>query len=71
MTIIAYTTLILVRLISMASLNFPFNWMFYLTFLGQGLLVYMVYRVLTNTYDTHQTFDDFYEDNPKVREGSD
>ena len=43
------TTVILVLLSVMVSLNFPFN---------------CVYRVLTDAYDTEKTFDDFYEDHP-------
>lgn len=58
------TTVILVLLSVMASLNFPFNWVFYLTVIGQAMLVYTVYRVLTDEYDTEKTFDDFYEDHP-------
>jgi hypothetical protein len=27
-------------------------------------VVYMVYKVLTDTYSTTKTFDDFYEDHP-------
>ena len=58
------TTVILVLLTAMASLNFPFNWVFYLTVIGQAMLIYTVYRVLTDEYDTEKTFDDFYEDHP-------
>ncbi len=58
------TTVILVLLSVMASLNFPFNWVFYLTVIGQAMLVYTVYRVLTEEYDTEKTFEDFYEDHP-------
>lgn len=48
----------------MATMNFPFNWVFYVTVLGQVMIVYMVYRVLTEEYTTDKTFNDFYEDNP-------
>ena len=58
------TTVILVLLSVMVSLNFPFNWVFYLTVIGQAMLVYTVYRVLTDAYDTEKTFEDFYEDHP-------
>jgi hypothetical protein len=48
----------------MCSLNFPFNWVFYLTVIGQVLVVVMVYKVLTDTYTTDKTFEHFYEDRP-------
>lgn len=56
MAIVAYTTLVLVVLTIMASMNFLFNLIFYLTALGQGLVVYMVYRVLKGNYKTFRTF---------------
>ena len=68
MAMVAYTTILLVTLTIMASMNFSFNWIFYLTILGQGLVIYMVYRVLTDDYETPRVFDDFYEDNPMGRE---
>jgi hypothetical protein len=48
----------------MSSLNFPFNWVFFVTMAGQALLIWMVYKVLTDNYKTDKTFDDFYEDAP-------
>ncbi len=48
----------------MAAMNFPFNWVFYITVLGQVMIVYMVYKVLTDDYTTTKTFKDFYEDHP-------
>ena len=48
----------------MASMNFPYNWVFYLTLLGQVLVVFMVYKVLINNYKTDKTLEDFYEDHP-------
>ena len=48
----------------MATMNFPFIWVFYVTVLGQIMIVYMVYKVLTDPYETDKTFEDFYEDNP-------
>lgn len=56
------TTLILLVVTVMAIMGFPFNWVFYLTVVGQLMLVYMVYRVLTDPYTTEKTFEDFYED---------
>ncbi|MDX1364645.1 hypothetical protein [Arenibacter latericius] len=56
------TTMVLVILAIMAAINFPFNWVFYLTVVGQLMVIYMVYRVLTDDYTTNKTFEDFYED---------
>ena len=64
MGVVAFTTLVLVTVTIMASMNFPFNWVFYVTIIGQALVIYMVYKVLTDNYSTVKTFDDFYEDNP-------
>jgi uncharacterized membrane protein len=61
---VASTTLVLISLTIMAAMNFPFNWIFYLTVLGQIMLVYMVIRVLKDNYTTDRTFKDFYEDYP-------
>ncbi|MEQ8419345.1 MAG: hypothetical protein RIB64_05005 [Arenibacter algicola] len=61
---VAATTLVLISLTIMAAMNFPFNWVFYVTVLGQIMLVYMVFRVLTDNYTTDKTFKDFYEDCP-------
>ncbi|NVJ88679.1 MAG: hypothetical protein HWD82_04485 [Flavobacteriaceae bacterium] len=61
---IAVTTFLLFLITIMASLNFSFSWVFFLTVIGQVSLVYMVYRVLIDKYSTKKIFDDFYEDNP-------
>jgi TRAP-type C4-dicarboxylate transport system permease small subunit len=64
---VSLTTLVLITVTIMAAMDFPFNWVFYITVLGQGMIVFMVYKVLTDTYTTSKTFKDFYEDCP-VRE---
>lgn len=56
------TTALLLVLAVMAAMAYPFALIFYLTALGQALLVYMVFRVLTDPYKTTKTFDDWYED---------
>ncbi len=48
----------------MSAMSLPFNWVFYLTVLGQVMVVIMVYKVLTDNYTTDKTFDHFYEDRP-------
>jgi len=58
------TTLVLFTVTIMAAMNFPFNWVFYVTVIGQLMIVYMVYKVLTDNYTTSKTFKDFYEDYP-------
>ncbi len=61
---VAITTMALLTVTVMAAMDFPFNWVFYITVLGQTMVVYMVYRVLTDNYKTNKTFADFYEDLP-------
>ncbi|MDC7998748.1 hypothetical protein [Gilvibacter sediminis] len=62
MSLVWITTLLLVTLTVMVTMDLPFNWVFYLSVLGQVFVVLMVYRVLTDDYTTDKTFDDFYED---------
>ena len=61
---VAVTTLLLITVSIMVSMNFPINWIFWVTCLGQVLIVLMVIRTLTDNYTTDKTFKDFYEDNP-------
>lgn len=65
---VAVTTMLLVTLTIMVSMNMPFNWVFYLTVIGQILVLVMVYNVLRDKYNTDKTFEDFYEDHPIGRE---
>ncbi|RIV32998.1 hypothetical protein D2V08_11315 [Flagellimonas lutimaris] len=58
------TTLILVTVTIFAAMDLAFNWIFYLTVLGQVSLVVTVYKVLRDDYTTEKTFKDFYEDKP-------
>ena len=67
MGMVAFTTLILVVLVLMSGMNFPFHWLFYATLFGQIALIVMVYKVLTDNYKTDKTFEDFYEDRPIER----
>ena len=59
------TTLILLLVTIFAALDLPFSWVFYLTVLGQAVLVFAVYKVLTDDYQTEKTFQNWYEDRPK------
>ena len=59
------TTLVLILVTIFASLGLSFSWVFYLTVLGQALLIFTVYKVLTDDYKTDKTFKDWYEDRPQ------
>jgi hypothetical protein len=58
------STFLLLAVTIMVSMNMLFNWVFYMTCLCELLVVFMVYKVLTDNYTTEKTFKDFYEDNP-------
>lgn len=64
MLYVAITTVLLLTVTIMSVMNFPFNWVFYLTVIGQVFIVIMVYKVLTDNYSTDKTFEHFYEDCP-------
>jgi hypothetical protein len=59
-------TAMIVLVAILAGINFDFGWIFYLTVLGQIILVWAVYSVLRDDYTTEKTFDDFYEDRPDL-----
>lgn len=61
---VGLTTLLLITITIMCAMNFPFNWVFYLTVFGQVMVVVMVYKVLKDNYTTDKTFEHFYEDKP-------
>lgn len=65
---VALVTSLLVLLIFMVSMDMPLNWVFYITCIGEVLVVFMVYKVLRDNYSTKKTFDDFYEDHPISKE---
>lgn len=62
--LIAFTTVVLFTVVVFSVLNLPFGWVCTLTFLGEILLIISVYRILKDDYNTHKTFEDFYEDHP-------
>jgi uncharacterized membrane protein len=64
MLYVAITTGLLLIVTTMSVMNFPFNWVFYLTVIGQALIIVMVYKVLRDNYTTDKTFEHFYEDKP-------
>ncbi len=67
-TYLILASIVLVTLAIFVSLGLPFGWIFYLTVFGQILLVVSVYKILTDTYTTDKTFEDFYEDHPIGKE---
>lgn len=62
------TSICLVALALMAYFNLPFHLLFYLTLAGQALLIFSVYKVLTDNYKPQGTFDDWYEEHHASRE---
>ena len=64
LTFLGLTTLVLLTVVVFVAINIPFNWIFYITCVGQVLLVYSVIRILKDDYTTDKTFADFYEDHP-------
>ncbi|WP_299215187.1 hypothetical protein [uncultured Aquimarina sp.] len=68
MIMIVITSLLLLLITIMVTMNIEFGWVFYLTCFGQIMVVLMVYAVLTDTYTTDKTFDDFYEDRPIAKD---
>lgn len=62
------TTIVLVALVIMVFFNAPFSLVFYTTVGGQLLLIFTVYKILTSSYTTDKTFDDWYEDYPIGKE---
>ena len=63
--LLTLTTLVLILVTIFASLGLSFSWVFYLTVLGQALLIFTVYKVLTDDYKTDKTFKNWYEDRPQ------
>lgn len=65
---IALTTLLLVAVALMVFYELSLNLIFFTTLLGQFSLLFMVYKILTDDYQTDKTFEDWYEDKPIGRE---
>lgn len=62
------STIVLVALAIMVFFNLSFSLIFYTTVGGQLLLIFTVYKVLTDDYKTDKSFDDWYEDYPIGKE---
>ena len=61
---ITLTTLLLALITVLCTLNTSYALIFYLTVVGQAMLVLMVYKVLRDQYTTTKTFENLYEDRP-------
>ena len=61
-TYLILTSSILVIIAVLVYFDFNFPLIFYLTVAGQCLLIFTVYKVLTDNFKTKKTFDDWYED---------
>ncbi|ARN71541.1 hypothetical protein BST91_07755 [Nonlabens tegetincola] len=59
-------TAVLVILTVSSQLGTSFKWIFTGTLIGQLLLLIMVYKILTDDYETDKTFEDFYDDRPDL-----
>ncbi len=55
-------TLILLAICMMVGLELPIQLILLVIMLGQIILVFTVFAILTENYHTDKTFDDFYED---------
>ena len=67
-TYLIITTAILVLVTVLVFFNAGLPIVFYLTCIGQVVLIFTIYKVLTDNYKTKKTFDDWYEDNPSSDE---
>lgn len=71
LSVISYlvlTTLVLATVAIFAALGFPFDYIFFLTIIGEVLLIFSIYSVLSDYYTTDKKFEDFYEDHPIKKE---
>lgn len=66
--LLVLTTLVLLVTVVFSAMNLAFGWIFGLTIAGQTLLLVTVYKILTDSYTTQKTFEDFYEDFPIRKE---
>lgn len=60
-----FTTLYLLVFTALSALGMAFPLMWGILLLGQLLVMYMVYKVLTDDYRTDKKFRDWYSDMPK------
>ena len=58
------SSLLLVAIAVMVFYNVSYPIVFYTVLIGQAFWLFTVYKVLTDSYSTEKTFDDWYEDHP-------
>ncbi|SDW81974.1 hypothetical protein [Flavobacterium degerlachei] len=58
------TTLYVFIFAALCLLNIPIQVLTIFLFIGYFLILFMVYKVLTDKYSTTKTFKDWYEDQP-------
>lgn len=64
---VIFTTILLIAITIVVTMNVPLTWVFYLTCFGQAFVLLMVYKVLKDNYSTEKEFEDYYEDYPICR----
>ena len=57
-----FATVFVVIYTLMARLSLPFGVIYMAFLISQGLLLFMVYRILKDKFSTTKTFNDWYED---------
>lgn len=62
-----FTTAYLVVFTALSAVGIAYSLMWGMLLLGQFLVLYMVYKVLTDDYRTDKKFRDWYGDIPKKR----
>lgn len=62
---VVFTTIFLVGFTALSQLEVSLKIMNILFITGNSLVIWMVYKVLTDKYSTKKTFKDWYEDRPK------
>ena len=60
-----FTTLFAVVFAGLSQTNIAISTAIVLFIVGQLLVIYMVYTVLTDNYSTAKTFKNWYEDHPR------
>ena len=63
--LVLFTTAFLIVFVIMSSLGFTFPVLFAMLVTCQILILYTVYKVLTDNFRTTKKFKDWYEDMPK------
>ncbi|WZL90146.1 hypothetical protein VS868_05195 [Salinimicrobium sp. 3283s] len=65
---VVIATIFLVLVAALVFYNAPYNIVFYAVLVGQAWWLLTVYKVLVDDYSTKKTFNDWYEDHPKIEE---